>query len=186
MVLYLYISHRSLVRTRTFAPILNWQFLYAAFKSSKYAPIYYFLFLIRRLMYAVTLVFLDSFPTAQSLIAACLSLSVLVTQTLIYLLISRPMQAKLDSCTVILSEVSLCIMFWSLFGLQAERISWLTGSLETTAKISVYAAVFIPSIASAIGLIWKLRAVMKQFIRAKYALRVHREVVLSPLTLIRT
>lgn len=68
VLLYLSMRDRVYIKTNSLEEIRVWAFLYADFKSKGLAPVYYSIFVLRRLIYALTLIFLSSSPFAQSLI----------------------------------------------------------------------------------------------------------------------
>jgi len=67
---FAYNFSKSEISIRNFEKIPYWKFLYEGFKSTRAASLYYFLFVFRRLVYSLTLIFLNFYPIAQVLITA--------------------------------------------------------------------------------------------------------------------
>ena len=79
VLLYLALRHKNAVVQKDLNSITSWKFLYSDFKSNPSSSLFYTVFLIRRLLYALVLVFLDKYPLAQSLLSAGLAVVVSVT-----------------------------------------------------------------------------------------------------------
>ena len=100
----------------------GWSPLFSEFHcKSVPGSLFYSLFLFRRLVFALALIFASSWPQLQSTTFSSLSLSVNSTQNLIYLLYFRPYTDPLHAISAVLYETSmalLCIplIFYSFSG----------------------------------------------------------------------
>ena len=155
----------------------SWKFLYSGLRTHKGLLVcaYYGLFVLRRLFYALTLIFLDEHPLLQGIMCSLHSILVGSTQTLLYLLLCRPAQSQLEAVTAPLSELCLVGVFTLTLPFNFSISSDLTEALEITVMACIYVAISIPCLAGSIRIGLKLRTLL-QSRRKKYAVHPQVEV----------
>lgn len=150
-----------------------WCFLYADLKNNKgwLSSAYYVLFLFRRLLYSLALVFLSSYPLLQSLLFYCHSLLVSFTQTVLYLIVYRPIASRLDSITITVSESAIGIVFSLAIAFNFSLSEGTFNLIVAASTVCIYIAVAIPAVTGAISLYFKVKDILKLFMQAKCEVR---------------
>lgn len=157
-MLYFTLRYKALIISRDFEPISSWKFLYEGQKNSKgcISCLYHPLFVLRRLIYALTLVFLSDFPLIQSVIFMIHSIL-----TVLFLLIYMPFIDKLEAFTVTISEIAICITLSLSTGYNFDLSASFHEFITVGISVGVYVAIGLPLISACIGLILKAGALLK-------------------------
>lgn len=160
VMLHLALLHEALITAKDFSTISSWKFLYEGQKNNKgcISILYHFLFIIRRMIYALALVFFSEYPIAQSVIFHLHSLI-----AVLFLFIYRPFIDKLEAVTVTITETAVCIIFSIISVYNFDLSSSISKIVTTIITVCVYVATILPSLAGVVSLYFKLREVLTDF-----------------------
>lgn len=167
-LLHLTIKHYPAISQHNYDSLPSWKFLFANFKNNRgwVSSAYYIFFISRRLLYALTLVFLDVSGLAQSILCAGHSIAVSASQTVVFLLIYRPYNDRLSGLIITLSEISVALVFCMSISFNFDLDSGILGEVETLAIALTYVAIAIPNIGGLINLWFSLKMVLRWAISA--------------------
>ena len=122
---------------------LAWGVLFLDLNSA-YSPsalLYYAIFFFRRLILAVTLIFLSDYTGAQAFIMVFLQVFVRDKQIFGYVVLARPFRERLDQCTAVVTEIGNSVIFLAA-GLYAFDLgATLSADIEAMAVITVLGAI---------------------------------------------
>jgi len=145
----------------------RWGVLYMEFdqKQNLGGLMYYPLFLTRRLVYALTIIWMSDFPKYQAVINTSMAFSVIPTQTLLYVLIYKPFPERIDHLGAIVGEAStLAVFSFSCFFFLSLSQS-LFNTMETVAVWTVLGAIGINAVLSAVRTVYTFVTVYKEYRR---------------------
>ena len=182
LLLYLSCIHSTIIQVQGLAEIpTNWTFLYAGLKADKgkFVCAYYALFVGRRLIYALTLIYLDRFALLQGIICSVHSVMVRDIQTVLYLSLCSPLKDRLEALTVTLSELSLAVLFTLFIAFNFSLSERESESVEIAAVVCIYIVTSIPTISGFIALYVSLRNVIRNYIRVTFTLKVQHGHIVS-------
>lgn len=166
--LYLNIKHRNLLKKQELSQIPQWDCLYTEFSTDKswLKACFYTIFIVRRLIYALTLVFLHSLPYVQAALTVGHSALVRTRQNLGYVLVWQPNKSRLELYSSLSSELAITAVF--SLTLSCSLLPSLLQSLETAAVVCTEIAIAVPTLLGLLAAAGQLRAVWRQYVQKRY------------------
>lgn len=168
-LLYLCIRHHSHITLEGLDLISAWRFLYQEFRNDRgwMSSAYHSFFILRRLIYALALVFVSRYPLAQAICCCIHSFAVNTTQTVIYLLAYRPFSDIIQLLTITSTEIAICLVFSIAITFNFDLSELYASIFTTTSTISLYLAICLPVAAGCCRLYIQLKALLIYFSKAK-------------------